>query len=196
MKYRVSLDANEMYNLADELNKYAEKFEAKVNTLLSRLADLGISVAQANGGVFGGYIVYSKKFEDSDGEKTVYMMAKDSTVITNTWYVSSTSSEPRQEAINPVLMAEFGSGYYAIEATGEAKGLGGRGTLDSPYGHAKDSKGWWWWSDTPTRDGELQKVKDGRYLFHSDGLPPSRPLHNAVKACIEQVEGIVQEVFG
>lgn len=121
MKYRVGLNAKQMYDLAEKLEKYAEDFETKVQTFLERLADHGIEVARANGGIFGNYIVYSKKLEGS----TVYIMASDSTLITNSWYVSSKSNETRQETINPLLMAEFGSGHYAIEAKGEAAGLGG-----------------------------------------------------------------------
>ena len=191
MRYKVSLNANDLYVLADKLEKYADEFEAKVQTFLEKLADLGIKVAQANGGVFGGYIVYSKTFESEGGDMTVYMVATDSTLITNSWYVSSKAKEARQETIDPLLMAEFGSGHYAIDA----EGMGGQGTLNQ-YGHAFDSNGWYWWSDSMDRDGELRKVKDGRFLYHSDGLPPAQPLHKAVMACIEQVSGIAQEVFG
>lgn len=191
MKYTVNLNAHDMYDLADKLEKYAEDFESKVTEFLSRLADVGIKVAQANGGVFGSYIVYSKDFED--GGMTLNLVANGEP-IARTWYVSSKATEPRQETISPLLMAEYGSGHYAIEATGDAAGLGGQGTLNL-YGHANDSNGWYWWADE-MRDGELKKVKDGRFLFHSDGLPPSQPLHKAVMACIEQVEGIAKEVFG
>lgn len=194
MRYNVRLDSNELYTLADALEKYADDFETKVQTFLNKLADLGISVAKANGGVFGQYIVYSKKFEASGEKQTVKMLAT-SENITNTWYVSSKSQDVREEEISPILMAEFGSGHYAISGEGETSGLGGQGTLNK-YGHAFDANGWYWWTEDSSRDGEIRKVKDGRFLYHSDGLPPSQPLHKAVMACIEQVEGIAQEVFG
>lgn len=187
MKYTVHLDSKELYALADELDKYVDDFDLKVKEFLSRLADVGISVAQANGGVFGQYIVYSKTFEN---DTTLNMTAHSDPKI-QSWYVSSKTSEPKQEEIIPVLMAEFGSGHYAIERDG----LGGQGSLNT-YGHAFDSKGWYWWTDNPSTDGEMKKVRDGRFLFHSDGLPPYQPLHKAVMACIEQVQGIAQEVFG
>ena len=190
MRYTVQLNTKELYELADELEKYADSFEDKVKEFLSKLADAGIGVAQANGGVFGSYIVYSKEFKDNT---TLYMVARGEPIV-RTWYISSKGTEARQETINPLLMAEFGSGRYAIDAEGEAAGLGGRGTLNL-YGHANDVNGWYWWADE-MRDGELRKVKDGRFLFHSDGLPPYQPLHKAVMACIEQVEGIAKEVFG
>ena len=191
MKYRVSLDPNELYALADKLDEYSKEYEVKVNQFLLRLADLGISVAKANGGIFGSYIVYSKDFEENGETKTVKMMASDSTTITNKWYPSSSSIDLREETISPILMAEFGSGQYAIEF----EDLGGRGTLNE-YGHA-NSNGWGWWTDDPSgRDGDIQRIEKGRFLMTSDGTPPAQPLHKAVMACIEQVYGIAEEVFG
>ena len=190
---RVSLDTKELDSLADYLDNYARTFEQKVQTFLERLAEKGIEVASVNGGDFSSYIVYSKKVES--GTK-VLMIAKDREEITNSWYASSTSKELRQETISPLLMAEFGSGHYAISAEGEASGLGGQGTLNK-YGHAFDSNGWYWWSDDATSmDGEPLNEKNGRWKFHSRGTHPSQPLHKAVMACIEQVEGIAREVFG
>lgn len=190
---RVSLDTKELDALADYLDNYARTFEQKVQTFLERLAEKGIEVASVNGGDFSSYIVYSKKVES--GTK-VLMIAKDREEITNSWYASSTSKELRQETISPLLMAEFGSGHYAISAEGEASGLGGQGTLNK-YGHAFDTNGWYWWSDDATSmDGEPLNEKNGRWRFHSRGTHPSQPLHKAVMACIEQVEGIAREVFG
>lgn len=190
---RVSLDTKELDALADYLDNYARTFEQKVQTFLERLAEKGIEVASVNGGDFSSYIVYSKKVES--GTK-VLMIAKDREEITNSWYASSTSKELRQETISPLLMAEFGSGHYAISAEGEASGLGGQGTLNK-YGHAFDTNGWYWWSDDATSmDGVPLNEKNGRWRFHSRGTHPSQPLHKAVMACIEQVEGIAREVFG
>lgn len=190
---RVSLDTKELDALADYLDNYAKTFEQKVQTFLEKLAEKGIEVASVNGGDFSSYIVYSKKVESGT---MVKMIAKDREEITNSWYSSSTSKELRQETISPLLMAEFGSGHYAISAEGEASGLGGQGTLNK-YGHAFDSNGWYWWSDDATSmDGEPLNEKDGRWRFHSRGTHPSQPLHKAVMACIEQVEGIAREVFG
>lgn len=190
MKYKVGLNPSELYDLADKLDEYAKEFEAKVTEFLSRLADLGISVAVANGGIYGNHIVYSKEFEVGTGNTTVNMVARGDS-ITAEWYPSAKSMEVRTEVINALLMAEFGSGRYAIDF----EGIGGRGTLNG-YGHA-DSNSWGWWTDNPSgRDGDIQKVKNGRFLMVSDGLPPAQPLHKAVKACIEQVEKIAKEVFG
>jgi hypothetical protein len=190
MNYTVHLDTAELDKLAAYLDNYADTFQHKVQMFLLRLADLAIDVAQVNEGVFAGYIIYSKKFE---GKNSLYMMAKDRQSITNKWYGSASSEEEREEVISPILMAEFGSGHYAIKGKG---GIGGQGTLNK-YGHAFDTNGWYWWTDNPSSlDGTLKAVKEGRFKFHSDGVAPAQPLHKAVMACIKQVEGIAHEVFG
>lgn len=199
MKFKVGLDSNQLYNLADELEKYAETYEAKVQLFLEKLADVGISAAQQHEGDFAGYIVYSKKFEFGGEKQTVYMVASDSQVIPKAWYISPKAAEMREETINPLLMAEFGSGHNAIEAKGEASGLGGQGTLKPSYGHAFDADGWYWWTDSAetASDDEITAVsKNGRYKHHSRGVAPSQPIHNAAMACLDQVVGIAQEVFG
>lgn len=196
MKYNVRLDENELYALADKLTTYATRFELKVRTFLKRLADISIEVASANEGDFSGYIVYSKVFESIDGGQAVKMVAKSDPII-RAWYVSSTSKTPKEEAISPLLMAEFGSGRFAISATGEAAGLGGQGTLNL-NGHAFDANGWYWWTDEVRSGSDARQVGDanGRFKYHSYGQRPSQPLHNAVMACIREVEGIASEVFG
>ena len=191
MKYNVSLDSKELFKLSTDLLKYADDFENKVRIFLEKLAQVGISVAMANSGVFSRYIVYSIKQENN----TTIKLVASSKPLPVEWYVSSKSEEKRTEVISPILMAEFGSGQYAIQGSGEATGLGGQGTLNV-YGHAFDPNGWYWWSEEASQDGVLKKSKNGRFLYKSDGLPPAQPLHKAVMACIEQVEEIAREVFG
>lgn len=191
MKYNVRLDSKELFKLSSDLLKYADDFENKVRIFLEKLAQVGISVAVANSGVFSRYIVYSIKQENN----TTVKLVASSEPIESAWYVSSKSEEQRTEVISPILMAEFGSGHYAIQGTGEAARLGGQGTLNV-YGHAFDANGWYWWSEEASQDGVLKKSKNGRFLYQSDGLPPAQPLHKAVMACIERVEEIAREVFG
>ena len=193
MTYNVSLDTNELRQLSYFLMDYANSFEQKVHTFLQRLADVGIEVAAVNGGDFGSYITYTTKW---DNDTTIKIVAS-SGAITSTWYAGSKSKETRTEVISPLLMAEFGSGHYAI-SNKNAKGLGGQGTLNK-YGHAKDEGGWYWWSDDATyrsEDDFMVKSANGRWKFHSMGVHPAQPLHKAVMACIDQVEGIAREVFG
>lgn len=193
MKYNVSLDSKELFKLSSDLLKYADDFENKVHTFLDKLSRVGFMVAVRNGGDFSHYITYSKRFDDN----TTVVITAHSSPITAKWYARSSTKTVRTEEISPLLMAEFGSGHYAIQGTGEAAGLGGQGTLNK-YGHAFDIDGWYWWSDDSTSigGGEIVKDANGRFKFHSMGTRPSRPLHKAVMACVLQVEEIAREVFG
>ena len=193
MKYNVRLDSKELFNLSSDLLKYATDFENKVRIFLARLAQVGIEVASVNGGDFSPYITYTTKWEND----TTIKITAHSRPLVSEWYASSKTNEKRVEVISPLLMAEFGSGHYAIQGTGEATGLGGQGTLNV-YGHAFDTDGWYWWSDNAayrSEDDLMIKSANGRWKFHSRGVHPSQPLHKAVMACIEQVEEIAREVF-
>jgi len=191
MNYKVSLNARELDRLADYLDNYADTFEDKVKLFLEKLADKAIEVASANEGDFSGFIYYSKKLEDGT---TIYVSAT-SKLIKSEWYTGSKTQQTRSEVISPLLMAEFGSGHYAIENE-NAPGLGGQGTLNK-YGHAFDEEGWYWYADMPPR-GDATAVytaQSGRVKYHSKGNRPTQPLHKAVMACIQQVQEIAQEVF-
>lgn len=193
MNYTVHLDSNELRKLSWDIMHYADEFENKVKIFLNRLADLGIEVASVNGGDFSRYIIYRKKMDD----ETTIVISASSKLLRTEWYAGSNSKESRSEVISPLLMAEFGSGHHAI-SNKNAPGLGGQGTLNK-YGHAFDSDGWYWYADTPPKGSDAKAVKtakSGRVKYHSSGVVPTQPLHKAVMACIEQVRGIAQEVFG
>lgn len=189
MNYTVGLDSKELYKLSVDILNYADEFERKVKIFLERLAEVGIEVASRNGGDFSQYITYSTKWEN---DTTITITAHSQTLITE-WYAGSGSKKVRTEAIIPLLMAEFGSGHYAIPGVG---GIGGQGTLNG-FGHAFDDDGWYWYAEqTPIGSAEPIKEVNGRMKYHSKGEQPTQPLHKAVMACIEQVERIAQEVFG
>ena len=192
MNYKVRLDVRELNRLADELDKYAETFDDKVRLFLNKLADKAIEVASANGGDFSRFIYYSKKLEDGT---TIYVSAT-SKLIKTEWYAGSKTKQTRSEVISPLLMAEFGSGHYAIE-NDNAPGLGGQGTLNK-YGHAFDEDGWYWYADMPPKGDAtaVSTAQSGRVKYHSKGNRPTQPLHKAVMACIRQVQEIAREVFG
>lgn len=190
MNYNVKLDSVQLTLLSRELWHYAESFEHKVEIFLNRLADVAIEVAVMNGGDYGQFITYTKKLENG----TTITVTGRSRPIAREWYAGSNSKQTRTEYISPILMAEFGSGFYAIN---DKSGLGGQGTLNK-YGHANDPDGWYWYADS-TNDSEatpVSQAKSGKIKFHSMGVHPARPLHKAVLACIEQVREIAQEVFG
>lgn len=181
------LNATALENLADELLEYAKNLPQKIEQFLRLLADKGIEVARQNEGDFKGYITYTKDY-DSEGY-ALRMIAKDNQPITREWFVSaSPRAEIRSDTFSPLLMAEFGSGAYQLDEYGI-------GRLPDSMGHGSDPNGWYWWSDVFT-DGEAKTWKNGRWLFHSYGTPPTMPMHKAVMAMIEDVEAVARSVFG
>lgn len=192
--FELSLDPAELRKTADELRAYADEFSVKVKAFMEACADHGIMIAQMHEGDFSGYIVYSKEFEIENRDYTVYIAAN-ATEILKTWYTSATGDKTKSASINPLLMAEFGSGFKALKEI--PKGVNaGQGTLNT-YGHANQASGWSWWTDDASdqEGATMIKSKGGRWLFHSTGTPPSRPLHNAAQSLIRDVEGIALGIF-
>lgn len=192
--FSLSLDPNELRQTANDLREYAEQFQMKAKRFFDACADHGIMIAQMHEGDFGGYIVYSKRFEEAGEEYSVSIVATD-TPITKAWYTSATGDNMKSATISPLLMAEFGSGWKALEEI-PAGVNAGHGTLNT-YGHAFQQNGWSWWTDDASdqEGAEMIKAKNGRWLFKSTGTPPSRPLHNATQSLIRDVEGIAVAIF-
>ena len=189
-----TLDPNDMRRAASELRDYADGFVEKVKAFNEACADHGIMIATMHEGDFAGYIVYSKKFEIGDNDYTVYITATSSEIL-KTWYTSAKGSKTKSASINPLLMAEFGSGFEALKDI--PKGVvAGQGTLNT-YGHANNPNGWSWWSDDATDQSGARfiKAEGGRWLFHSTGTKPTRPLHEAAMSLIRDVEGIAVAIF-
>lgn len=183
------LSSTSLHRLADELRSYADSLPMKIEQFLNALADIGISTARQNEGDFSGYIVYSKEFDFDGKEYALKMVARDNQPITREWFVSaSDNAEMRSETFSPLLMAEFGSGAYQVDNYGV-------GRLPDSMGHGNDPNGWYWWSDKFT-DAPAVSVKNGRWLFHSYGTPPTMPIHNAVMTMMENIESIARSVFG
>lgn len=190
MKFSANVfNATQLQKMADELRRYAESLPDKIQRFLELLADRGIAVARVNEGDFAGYIVYTKEPLDvADGEYGISLVARDRSEITNSWYVSaSPNAEMRSDTFSPLLMAEFGSGAYQVDNYNI-------GRLPDSMGHGGNANGWYWWSDI-YRDGEAVAWKNGRYLFHSYGTPPTMPMHRAVITMIEEVDSIARSVF-
>lgn len=192
--FNLSLDTNQLYKTANEIREYAREFAEKVKAFTEACADHGIMIAQMHEGDFTGYIAYSKRFEIEDNEYTVYIAASSSEIL-KTWYTSATGDNTKSASINPLLMAEFGSGFKALSEIPSGV-TAGQGTLNT-YGHANQPYGWSWWTDDASdqEGATMIKSKGGRWLFHSTGTPPSRPLHNAAQSLINDVEGIALSIF-
>lgn len=173
----VSASAKGMRELKRELEKYKTDLNKKIAICIERLADLGISVAKANGGEFGNQIIFTKEVE-IDGQRRIiaYVVGRDKFPILREWFYHGNI---KQVEVSPLYMAEFGSGWYSEPKFDNANG--GQGTFPNQK-HAFNEDGWTW----TTPDGETH---------HSYGERPTYPMYNAYTEMYMQAKRIFQEVF-
>lgn len=170
------LSESEINKVIKQLTKYKNNLERKTRTFVSKLAEKGIEVARANGsfadedGVYSDMIVFKKTLEGSGSEHTAIILATSSPMEV-IW--DSGSAE-----INPLLMAEFGSGWNAMNPLGVI-GVG-QGTHPTQT-HAFDPKGWYW-----RVNGELH---------HSVGVVPNQPMYKAILEMHTEVNNVIREVW-
>lgn len=170
---RVDLnDARGISKAITELKKYKADLLKKGTKFCQELGKRGISVSQANAGTFGQYIRFdiTPKSNTNDMVSFVYS-ASSANQVTITW--DSGSYE-----IDPLLMAEFGSGWNAYNVW--ALPNVGQGTHPQQT-HAYDTKGWFWSENGTT--------------YHSYGLNPSLPVYKAMKEMQKSLEEVAKEVF-
>lgn len=173
----MKIDANIKCRTADILTtigriKYMqEDLQMKCEQFVSELADIGIQVAQNNTYVevdenyqnMGGQLTFTKEFDLSDGATCTLIV--EGTPYVKNWQNGSVS-------VNPLLMAEFGSGWRALP--------GHQGTFPGQkYAFRRP----WFWIDT-------NGVKHSSY-----GDEPSRPLFKAVNEMRSQIATIAEKVF-
>jgi len=161
----------------EEIESYKNSIKTKAEIFIDRLLDLGIEVAKSSSGEYTGLIAYtSMKFVD-EFDCIGILIAKDRAKIISEWFKGGqlVSAE-----VSPILMAEFGSGWFA-EVLFAVEGVG-QGTFPGQI-HAFDENGWSWTTPNGVR-------------HHSMGTKPTHPMHNASIALINNVMTIATEVFG
>lgn len=182
MKITARLNSADLKRAADDVKQYANDLTTKVQQVLQRLADKGITTAEQTVGWYGNYITFSKQ-TDNDG---VIIVAQEVGVIVSEWV---RYGQPVYAEVSPLLMAEFGAGNHAVVWQGvlnetntlpDGKKIG-RGTFPNQT-HAFES--YWHYMDM---SGNWQTV---------NGLSPTRPLYNAVIEIISTVNATAREVFG
>lgn len=176
------LESNDLRRMANELRQYEVSLQAKIRTLLERLADKGVYAGQTTIGNFGKYVTFSRH---TDGLGVV-VVAQETNVIVARWL---RGREEMEAIVSPLLMAEFGAGPHAIVwegVTGNSNTLPdgtpiGRGTFPEQT-HAFESS--WWYMDL------------NKHWHQASGVKPTRPLHNAMLEIINTVNATAREVFG
>jgi hypothetical protein len=179
MKINARLNTNDINAVIEQIERFKDNLQHKLADLVIELANIGITVAMANTFVeydeqyinMGDLLEFSKETIMTDDEVTCTLSVTGQ-VYTKEWKGGSAQ-------VNPLLMAEFGSGFLA-KVLDDVPGVG-QGTFPGQK-HAFDAKGWWW--ETP--DG----VK-----HHSYGEAPTFPMHSASMAMLFEADRIAKEVF-
>ena len=172
MKFNARLNSHDIDKLIRQVEWYEGYMLGKVERFVSELADVGIEVAQANTYVeyderyinMGDLIEFSKPIS-YDGKSIICTLTATGQVYTKEWQNGSAQ-------VNPLLMAEFGSGANAVD--------GHRGTF--PNQHVAFLESWTW------TDNSGQK-------HESRGSVPSRPMLKAKEEMIRQIQEVAQRVF-
>lgn len=178
MNLNITLSEKSINRAIGELKRYRDSLAIKTETFVRRLIDVGITVAEQNAGGYGKHIEFSK--EGKGGIRTIgYLVAKGQP-ITVDWDYKGTRKTAK---VDPLLMAEFGSGKLA-EVLFAISGVG-QGTFPGQT-HAFDDKGW--------NYKEWQSDHKGKW-HHSSGAAPTHPMYKADMEMIQQIEAIAREVF-
>lgn len=176
MKRTIRLDTDEINQLVEDLNAYADSLEYKCMMFVNALAEVGIKTAKANVGEYQGLIVFSKEVDFTETGAKAIMIATDGQKVIRSWrYHGGIKSVE----VSPLLMAEFGSGWKA-KVLSNIDGVG-QGTFPGQT-HAFDPFGWWW-------------VDENGEKHHSTGEAPTYPMYSASLAMIYEMQRIAKEVF-
>lgn len=176
-KITISLSAGSVRNAIDEIERYKAEFNGKCLLLCDKLLQLGISVAKTNLGKYEPYIVFSKVINDVENGIEEILVMSNTGLLHVEWL--TVEDEVHSADVSPILMAEFGSGWYTDEKRGSSLGVV-QGSLNT-YGHAKDQQ--WHYKDF-----------DGNW-HTSKGYKPTYPLLNAENQMISQIKNAIKEVF-
>lgn len=166
------LNTADLNHAIKEIEQYALDLPVKAERFGAELAEIGITVARANTYVevddeyrnMGNAIEFRKEVVQEDGRVVTIITAIGEEYL-KTWLNGSAM-------VNPLLMAEFGSGWRAIE--------GHQGTF--PNQHVAFMRPWHWTDDS------------GQY-HESYGSEPSRPLFKAEQEMVRQILEVAFRVF-
>ena len=173
MKINARLNNKDIEGAILKLEWYKSHLQWKVEQFVSELAEVGIKVAKANTFVemdeiykdMGDSLVFTKDVSgDVDGATCILMV--EGQPYEKAW-------QNGRAIVNPLLMAEFGSGWRAMP--------GHQGTFPGQkYAFRRP----WFWIDTSGQ-------KHSSY-----GSEPSRPLFKAVEEMRSQILTVAERVFG
>ena len=173
MKINARLNTNDINYAIKQVENFKIGLQRKAVEFVTELAEIGIKVAQEN-----TYVEYDEQYINM-GDLITF--TKDTVVddtgavctLTATGQVYTKEWQGGAAQVNPLLMAEFGSGAKAID--------GHRGTF--PNQHVAFLNEWSW-------------IDNSGQKHESRGSEPSRPLYKAKLEMESQIQTVAQRVFG
>lgn len=173
MVINARLNTADINHAIKQVKEFEIQLQRKMVLFVSELADVGITVARANTFVEydGQYVDMGDMLEFS--KDTIVDDSGATCTLTVTGRTYTKEWEGGAAEVNPLLMAEFGSGSKAID--------GHRGTF--PNQHVAFLNSWKW------------KDKSGQE-HESSGNEPSRPLFKAKLEMENQIRDVAGRVFG
>lgn len=203
--YNIVLGKGGLASTIRSLEAYRDNgLRAKARQFTNELAQIGIDVAegQMTSNRYKDYIRFSKRVVIDDKEhRIVLMYGKNIKMMKRTWLKTGTGNATGESVVNPILMAEFGSGINAnTSGLKNVSGLGGRGTHPTQV-HANDKGGWWWYEEKgdPTSDRttwSYDTPSNNREKHFSRGEEPARPMYEALHKMQEQIIATAKKVYG
>lgn len=172
--------SGDLQRLADELMEYATyTLPDKLKVFCDRVAERGIQMGETTIGTWGQFVTFTKTNPERNWETvSCNMIAVEKEWITSYW---RTKDEDKVAYVNPLLMAEFGSGTRALPPQTLPDGLEvGQGTFPDQT-HAFEPS--WWYMD-------LQN-----HWHKAKGVTPTRPIFKTAEALRNEIVSIAYSVF-
>lgn len=178
---RGNLSSKGVQSIIDQLQDYKKDLHRKTELLCQRLAEAGLTVAQAAVGEtpLGKYVSLRIDMEPQKAGCRAVLIATGQTK-TSEW---QTKDGVKSATISCLAMVEFGSGVAKNPVVNPKAGEFGMGPGTFP-GQTHAGEALWYWMDL-----------DG--VWHSSsGIKATMPMYNASVAIRQQVAAITKEVFG
>ena len=183
MNIKARLNTASLNNAIEQIEQFKKQLQIKLESFVSELAEVGISIAEQNilveenGQMVdrSNLVTFTKDVSPTATGATCIVVATP-TPYTTTWKQSKNGKKVLTAQVNPLLMAEFGSGVHALE--------GWKGSFPSETAKKNVAHGAWAWYDE----------QGGKHI--SSGNVPTRPLYKAKQEMINQIREVATRVFG
>ena len=169
---RMRVKTGDINVVFEHIEAFKNQIQMKLERFVSELADVGIEVIQDNIRVeydgevrnFGDAVLFQKDIQ-GDSETVTCILTAEGQPYLKEWLIG-------MAMVNPLLMAEFGSGAFAVG--------GAQGTFPNQT-HAMNPP--WFWRDS---NGKAHM---------SYGNEPSRPMFKAKEEMERQIREVAERVF-